>query len=162
MPAKEYNEVKMRGILPSEGMNPIPVTESAPLTSILVGPKPNATSIPVGKIPDGAVQVIRSNFASNATVTLYQVTAGKTLYFCSYFFWSNNQNPAAATGQMTVTTSGDAHRFYLAYHYLPTNTFASTSLTFFPPLEITDQFKIKIQSNLGSYEVLGMFYGYEM
>lgn len=162
MPAKEYNEVKMRGILPSDGMGDIPVKESTPLTSIQVEPKANAGPIPVGKIPDTATQVIADNSAENATVEIYEVSAGKTLYLtCAIVGGKNN----AATAQLVYVQvrDGDDNTQYSLFVYgLAVDGGGGSSATFNPPLEIPESWDIIVGTIVAGCVGYATLHGYEM
>ena len=160
MPAKEYNEVKMRGILPSDGMDNIPVTESAPLTSIQVEPKPNAAPIPVGKVPDGAVQVMASGGADGSTVIVHTVTAGKILYllFSVVYITADGSDWV----YFSVRDGDDVPKYYFI-----SLTTTATMLNFITmnwpvPIEIPAGYDIVVHSSLAGCVLTSFIFGYEM
>jgi len=162
MPAKEYNEVKMRGILPSDGMDAIPVTESAPLTSIQVEPKPNAGPIPVGKIPDGASQIIRTGQAINEISVFYTVSAGKVLYLAYYQVFLSNTSGASASLNLRIRDDGDVFWANIAFHYHPLDFVFGYSGNFMPPLEIPENYDIYVSSERPLTSIVAVIHGYEM
>ena len=63
MGLKEIDKVRMLGVLPSQGADPIPV----------------------GKIPDGGTQKAIDGSVNNETLTLITVTIGKTFYLVAKY-----------------------------------------------------------------------------
>lgn len=151
----------MIGVLPSEGADPIPTTESSPLTSIEVEPKPGADPIPVGKIPDGATQIAKSLAISTGTGTIHEVTAGKTLYLSLAVATTYNYSGGVADTVMKVTNAADADQFLFARHRTQDDVGLSTPMPFSPPLELPAGWKIKLYSSVADGRILGFIHGYE-
>jgi len=140
MPAKELNEVRMIGVLPSQGASPIPV----------------------GKIPDGAIQVIESGAVNNSTAELHEVSAGTTFYLTTVTLGIRNNNAAAQFIYLEVRNVGDVAQYSLFTNGMGAGQGGSCSATFNPPLEIPagwDIFLTSLVANMAGYATI---HGYEL
>jgi len=162
MPAKEYNEVKMRGILPSDGMDAIPVTESTPLASIQVEPKPNCLPFPVGKIPDGGTQILKRNYGSNDRKIIHTVTSGKTFYLTHLSTsWSNNTG-GTAIGKIGIRTDMDVEVVPIREYYYFINGNGGDGDCYLPPIEVQEDYRICVETNNANSILMGTIHGYEL
>ncbi len=136
---KEDDHLKMLGVLPSQGADPIPV-------SIL---------------PDGGTQVAKHRGASNTTVVIHTVTTGKTLYLSSFIYSARNDNVANEYAYLFVTDGDDTPQYYLNdIALLPTNQLVF-SVSFNPPLEIIAGWMIKIRTYDAGCAMMAFIHGYE-
>ena len=139
MGKKEANEVRMLGVLPSRGADPIPV----------------------GKIPDGGTQVVESGTAQNETVVIHTVDTDKTLYLSVAGLCASNTSEAAGTTHLFVTDGDDTEMYALSYARMPANWCFSDQRCFSPPLEIPTGWKIKVDSSAVDVLGYGFIHGYE-
>lgn len=139
MGKKESNEVRMTGVLPSQGADPIPV----------------------GKIPDGGTQVVKDAAVANSTATIHTVTAGKTLHLTLIIYEARNDNVATKNTLLYVTDGDDNTQYYLNGLSLQTTSQLKYPMPFNPPLEIIAGWKIKIISDANDCVVRGFIHGYE-
>lgn len=140
MPSKEYNTVKMVGVLPAAG----------------------ADAIPVGKIPDGAGQVIEFDKAENATVVVYEVGAVVVLYLSHLLYSIYNFSGGVDSGRVFVTNAADVTQYVFTDTTLANNSGYIVPVPFLPPLEIPAGWKIKVHSRVAGLEVWTCIHGYEV
>ncbi len=139
MGKKIIDEARMIGVLPSQGADPIPV----------------------GKIPDGATQILKRGNADDSVTTIYTVTAGKTLYLC--FACMGYLTVAAGVGQLYLL---DGESVVLMDIFLETVLAAGAGrpniASFFPPIELPGNYMIRMNSSAAGLGVYGSIYGYEL
>lgn len=140
MGLKEKDTVRIFGVLPSQGADPIPV----------------------GKIPDGGIQVAKSNLIVNNTVIIHPVTADKILYLSALSFSSYNASGGVVQGTFFVTNADDALQYTFFTVLIPDDRGPSDAMGFMPPLEIPAGYKIKITSDTANFWIYGFIHGYEM
>jgi hypothetical protein len=154
--AGEANQVKWVGVRPTNPEEDLPVKQ-ADKTKLLATVYPYVPVRPVG-----STQVAKHNIATNSTVTIHTVTAGKTLYLCSIAFSIDNRAAAQAGGSFGVYNGAGALQYYFWIGSAPANDTKQASLSFNPPLELTAGWLIKVSSNLAAVDVLGFIHGYEV
>lgn len=140
MSLKEANLVRMKGVLPSKGAEPIPV----------------------GKIPDDGTQVAEDGLAENQVTAFHTVTTGKTFYLTAFTCGFNNDTEGDATGNFYVTNASDAIQYYLAYSRIPANDGEMLACSFPTPVEIAAGWKFKIESPAAGFYIRAFIHGYEM
>ncbi len=136
---KEKNLVRMLGVLPSQGADPIPV----------------------GKIPDGGTQVAKYALSNGAETLIHTVTDGKTLYLSALAFSIRNVSGSDAQGHMWVTDADDGTQYYFFNIQALDNTGPLGSISFPTPLEIPAGYKIKVKSSQVDAKATGFIHGYE-
>jgi len=140
MGLKETDKVRMLGIVPSQGADPIPV----------------------GKIPDDATQVATSGRIENTTSERYVVPAATTFYLLLMTAHSFNDSGADCETRVEITTAADAVKYRIVYHTLPDQAHEVQVTPFPTPLEIPTGYKIKAYSGAtGGYIHLFIF-GYTL
>lgn len=162
MGKKILNEAQMVGVVPFQGADPIPTEESSPLTSIQVELKPGADPILVGKIPDGATQIIVSDEAHNDIRVLRVVTAEKTLYLSSINTVFSALVAGDFRGFLFVTDNGDNTQYNLVYFRIHNQGTLVIAESFTPPLEIPAGWKVKVRSEAANCYTSGCIHGYEI
>ncbi len=140
MGKKESNEVRMLGILPSQGADPIPV----------------------GKIPDGGTQVVAWSHTENATLVVYTVSTGKTLYLSNATFISRNSAELYKYTRFFVTNAADEDQYYFYRIIQLADSIISCPYSFLPPLEIPAGYKIKLFSGDSDLQCMAFIHGYEV
>lgn len=140
MTEKETNIARMVGVLPSQG----------------------AGSIPVGKIPDGATQILAFEDANNSTEIVHTVTAGKTLYLVSWVFHTVGQAPGQAN--LFIRDDEDAFKGHLAGILIPATAGVCPSVanSVTPPMELLADWDVVLASTVAGLIVWGSIFGYEM
>jgi hypothetical protein len=136
---KEYDLTKMGGVLPSQDAGPIPV----------------------GKIPDQETQVVEGKQATNETVVVHTVTAGKTLYLSAWAFSVNNFSGVDNGGYALVTDGSDVQQYVFCSIRCPDADGKGLSCSLLPPLEIPAGYKIKAYSPGANITVTLFIHGYE-
>ena len=139
MGKKESNEVRMIGIVPFQGADPIPV----------------------GKIPDGGTQVVKDDSAANTTATVHTVNNAKTLYLTSIIEQVRNDNAAIKTALFYVTDGDDTIQYYFDGLGVGPSTQHRFTATFNPPIEIATGWKIKIETDAADCHIGVFIHGYE-
>ncbi len=140
MGLKETNRERQIGIIPSQGADPIPV----------------------GKIPDGGTQVLKSNVAENSTAILYTVTTGKTLYLSTATLSVAFSPDVTGTSALFLRDQNDANAVIIfSVTHVSINGFA-VGQSFFPPLEIPALWDICVSSGIAGLYAYGFIHGYEV
>lgn len=139
MGKKESSEVRMLGVIPSKGADPIPV----------------------GKIPDGGTQVVKSDEIADTSAILHTVTTGKTLYLSHFTLCATRH--VAASGFLAVRDGNDSQVYVISYVQSYTSTQGmAVSGSFLPPLEIPAGYDVYLVSSDAGLFVNGFIHGYEM
>lgn len=139
MGKKEANEVRMLGVLPSQGADPIPV----------------------GKIPDGGTQTIIADNAANQHKTIYTVNTGKTYFVTGFMCFIFNSSATIRKCYLEVTDGDDNFQYYLCYVGAPIGGAFTESMNFSTLLEVPAGFKFRIYSDGASSEIYVTVFGYE-
>lgn len=139
MGKKEANEIRMLGILPSQGADPIPV----------------------GKIPDGGTQVLKYDNAENETTVLHTVTAGKTFYLSSAVLSATFGADIAGRVQLFIRDEDDLNAVHIINEQLAAYDGQAVPCSFCPPIEIPALWDICILSNLDNVFANCFVHGYE-
>lgn len=111
------------------------------------------TLVHYSKIPPDATQVFKYNAATNATVIVYTVTAGKTLYLSQWVF-SVRSNAAGFQGNLYVRDADDLNPVYIAQIALGSAGHLCNSGNPNPAIEILAGYDVVVDSNnagLGSW-----------
>jgi len=140
MGKKISNEVRMFGVLPSQGADPIPV----------------------GKIPDLGTQIAKDGVAQAATTVIHTVTTGKTLYLDGITFSCYNETESPESGSLMVTNASDSTQYYLFTGQIPAHDTKLGSGCFPTALEIPAGWKIKLHSAGTDVFSRAFIHGYEM
>lgn len=130
----------MKGVLPSQGADPIPV----------------------GKIPDDGTQVAASANADNTTTVIHTVTAGKTLYLNGVTIMANNSAGVVSSAYIVVRNAADAEQYHIFYIRLNDGLEDSDSENFIPPIEIAAGWDIALRSASADMYTRGFIHGYEV
>lgn len=136
---KETDQVRMVGILPAQGADPIPV----------------------GKIPDGATQVSKSGQASNESTLIHTVTAGKTLYLVHANVIFSNDSGSNGSAYLHVTNASDVRQYAIVNDYVINGQMLAVPCNFPTPLEIPPGYKLAVWSAEVALYVYVYIYGYE-
>lgn len=139
MGLKEIDQVRMLGVLPSQGADPIPV----------------------GKIPDGGTQIIKDGAVADGLQVVHTVTSGKTFYLSTAYGANYNTSGGAGYVQILVTDDEDATQYLLLRLRLAADGSISETMSFLPPLEIPAGYKIKINSDAANVAGYALIHGYE-
>lgn len=139
MIANVSNEAKMIGVLPVQGANPIPV----------------------GKIPDDGIQIAKSVTATNETLLLLTITAGRTFYLTHYVF-TPNSSVVGAYGRVAVRNGSDVEQYVIAMTAFDTVGQVTVSGTLNPPLEIAAGWDIIVVSSDADLNARAFIHGYEV
>lgn len=137
----EYNQVKCRGVYPGYDMD-----------SLRQYPRR----------PEGSTQIVATGAKTNGSSTVYTVTAGKTLYLCSYHATLRNESGAVNNGYARIVTSGAASWFFLHYGALADDVSENIFGTFNPALEVPENYYFQINSSAANFTTLLSIHGYEM
>ncbi len=140
MGKKSSNEVRMIGVIPSQGADPIPV----------------------GKIPDDGTQIAKGNDAEDETKIIHTVTAGKTFYLSLIVFSHSNNAVSSQRGRMFVVDDGNNLQYYIVNTRCLTGDGKGFSIPFLPPLELVSEYAIKVVSDTADSIIWGFIHGYEM
>lgn len=140
MGKKEANEIRMSGVLPSQGADPIPV----------------------GKIPDDGTQQIQYDNAINETTTIHTVTTGKTFYLSAALFSGQNLSGGNETVTFFVTNAADSIQYYFWITRVLNEEGFAVSASFLPPLEVPAGWKFKLTSAAANMKIYGTIHGYEV
>ena len=100
-----------------------------------------------------------SSLATNATVVLYTVPAGKTCYLCGATL-STYQGVVNGTGTLVVRNAADVLQYTLATLVNPVTTSLVCPMIFTPPIEIAAGWDIAIVSNLAGVTAHGFIRGW--
>jgi len=114
-----------------------------------------------GKIPSGATQVAAHKIANNSTEVIHTVTADKTLYLCQATLTTKNTSGAEGTNTFYVTNASDTIQYYLDNIQSPDQYGITSPHQFYPPLEISAGYKIKVTSSAANVYGTGFIFGYE-
>lgn len=98
----------------------------------------------------------------NATVTIYTVTAGKTLQLVNCWLNTLSWNVGITQAGLFVTNAADVRQYYILQYYLPAESFALQTQQMPKPLIVPAEFKVKIISSSVSNPVYGGFLGFEI
>jgi len=106
------------------------------------------------------VQVAKSALATNNTVILHTVTAGKTLFLTTMVYGTDPE--AVGLCQMQVRNVADVVQ-YTIQNFIPrtTSTSFSGSITFNPPLEIPAGYDIILVSGIAMLDLNCFINGWE-
>jgi len=124
-------------------------------------PTKGADPIPVGKIPDGSIQVAKSNSAADGAVIIHTVTALKTLYLTHYTIIFMFNNAAAKIGNLSVRDDEDAFQYDIAKSYVWQTFGVSISGNPTPPIEIAAGWDVFLQTDDANCIAYGFIHGYE-
>jgi len=136
---KESDRIKMFGVLPSQGADPIPV----------------------GKIPDGATQILEDTVATNETAIIHTVNSGKTLYLVTWVLSAY----LLANGYIAlrIRNTEDTITFDLALTFITGGTTVPAIIgSAIPPIEVPEGYDIVIFSSVAGLSAQGGIFGYEM
>ena len=125
-------------------------------------PFANADPIPVGKIPDGATQVIKFSSAINAVAIIHTVTPDKTLYLTYFTCLCHNNAGVVRTLSLAVRNTLDVLRYFLVESYMLGNGYVPFTGSLLPPLEITGGDDIYVSSNGENSAITATIHGYEI
>lgn len=139
MGKRETNRVRMLGVLPSYGADPIPV----------------------GKIPDEGTQVLKSGDAENETAILYTVTAGKILYLSSLVFSLTFGADVSGHCRVAIRDEDDLNPVDIINVTHRTYNGAGIPCSFCPPIEIPALWDIFLVSSIADLFVQCFIHGYE-
>lgn len=137
---KFYDLANVKGIYPTYGMGPIPV----------------------GIIPDGCTQVVKSGVIANAALVVHTVTAAKTLYLTNFSFSTYNTSGASQTGYLYVQNSVPVVQYTMVAVMTPNNDGKAVADQLLPPLEIPAGWQIVILSGAANFNVNAFIHGYEV
>lgn len=140
MGKKISNQVRMIGVLPSEGADPIPV----------------------GKIPDDGTQIAVRGYVGAGTVEVHQVDGSKTLYLSAAVLSGFNIEAAGKYVSFAVTDGSDSLQYYIISHTMITASQFFLPLQWAPPLEINPGYKIKITASHANAPLNVFIHGYEV
>lgn len=129
----------MHGVLPSEGADPIPV----------------------GKIPDGAVQVAKGDEAAGSTTAVHTVTQGKTFYLSVASLSAENRHSAVDWAYFQVVDENKDVQYRFAKWLMVAGSSMTAVLTFSPPLEIPSEWDVHVQSLESLLHAYLFVHGYE-
>lgn len=105
-------------------------------------------------------QVIANNYANNNTVTVYQVTSGKVLYWQSFVMSYLSNGGGAYTGQIYITSSADVVINTWQFHVFSAGGSAFSN-NFHIPLKVTSLQKIRIKTDNAGLGLDCTIVGYE-
>ena len=134
----QKNEVRMIGVMPSYGADPIPV----------------------GKRPDGASVLALYGVADNSTTSIYTIPAGQTGYLTHYTFSIYNTAAGAGGGRLYINNDTPALWNEIVRMIVPTNNGFAMSGSFNPPLELGAGFAALVQSWIANTKVTVFIHGY--
>jgi len=119
----------------------------------------NVNVVPVPRT--GYTQIAKSDSASNATVVLHTVTAGKTFYLTGANFLIYC-TVAGTAFDFPVTNAADAIQYSLIKGIYMANVSIISPLYYSPPLEIPEGWKIKLISSDANIQLWASVFGYEV
>ena len=155
----ESNQVKWIGVRPTNPEEALPVKQSDPaLLKSTVTQASNIREV-YPKRKTGTTQVAASIYANNSVVTVYQVTAGKTLYLTLVVL--SVRAEAAGFGDATVTNAANEEIYRFANFNALIGDGKGISMPFVPPLEIPGTWKIRITSSAVTLYVFCTVFGWE-
>ena len=159
----ERNKVRMMGILPSDGMDNIPVDIQTVTADVPVVPGAGMDSLRMyPRIPDGATQVVNNVSQGVGLSDFYTVTAGKTLYLVSISWSWVNASVGVGTGYIMIRTDAPATWFRVAHLISPADVGLHDHLTFAPALECGPGYIFRVQSLSADCTIYATIFGYEM
>jgi hypothetical protein len=123
-------------------------------------PAPNSAPFPVGKIPDDATQIVKNDTATNTTVTMHTVTAGKTFYLCHYGYGIASAAPGD-NGGMFVTDNNDKVQYTIVGAVITVADQEAFAAPMMPPLELASGWHILLTSGTATGISMGFIHGYE-
>lgn len=155
----ESNQIKWFGIRPTNPAENIPVQQTDPaLLKATVSQVSNIREV-YPKQKSGTTQISVFGYALNAIATVYTVTAGKTLYVCSFIF--SIKATTAGSAQCYITNPGDGGIIELFYVDRPAGEGLAFPMNFNPPLALSAGWKIKaVSAGTGLYSWV-YIYGWE-
>jgi len=136
----ETNEVRMFGVIPSYGANPIPV----------------------GKIPNNGVQIVKHKTIENGEGIIHTVNDRQILYLTAITLTIENAGAALGVGAIRIYDATPAYVKLVFSLGVGTMLGDSASLTFFPPLELEAQWSLRVYSSLASLVANAFLHGYEV
>lgn len=142
------------------GSGTVTVEQATPVNlKAQIFPGDSANPIPVGKIPDGAVQVVNSDHVSDGAVVLHTVSAGKTFYLthCSI----DATGDADGFAYIAVRNTDDVDQYMILHAAGHTGFGVTSSPVFIPPIEIPSGWDVTLYSP-STYTSYGFVHGYEL
>lgn len=136
------------------------ITDITKVSGVL--PVRDALPIPVGKIPTHATQIIEYDAADNDEPTIYTVPSNKVFYFTHYSFSIYNTAASAGGGRLAIYNDTPALWKEIVRMIVLTNSGFAVSGVFNPPLELAEDFIIKVTSWAANTLVTGFIHGYEL
>jgi hypothetical protein len=123
-------------------------------------PAPNSAPFPVGKIPDDATQIVKNDTATNTTVTMHTVTAGKTFYLCHYGYGIASAAPGD-TGGLYVTDNNDKLQYTITGAVITVAGQHGVASPMIPPLELPSGWHLLLTSSTATGLSSAFIHGYE-
>jgi len=125
-------------------------------------PSQGALPIPVGKIPDGATQILTFKDTDNTTEDVYRVTVGPVFYLCAITTGVWNASGAARVVFVRICDDGDVVKYLITYTQVAANGFYTLPTTFWPPLEMPVGWYIEQSSPALNCVLVTSIFGYEI
>lgn len=138
--SKETDKIRMIGIIPFQGADPIPV----------------------GKIPDGGTQVTEEGYAVNQVTLIHTVTATKTLYLSYASMGISNESAVIEVCSLQITDGADNVKYHLFWSGCGNKAGIIVAGSFMPPIEIPAGYKIKLNSTAADLKSNAFIHGYEI
>lgn len=157
----ERNKVRMIGILPSDGMDDIPVDIQAINAEIGVFPGNAMDSLRVyPRIPDGGTQVVKAVSVRDSTNVIYTVPAD-TLFFLSSASYSHRNVSGQSSNSFMFLYNGSSVAQYIFgdIDSLDDRPFI-VHYSFNPPIECPATWYVAIFSGRANMWVYGSVHGW--
>lgn len=106
--------------------------------------------------------IAKSNSVSNGVANIHIVTTGKTLNLTAARFFVRNTSGATGTARMEVRNASGVVQYDLFALDCQTGVDVASSLSIFPPLEISADWDIQVRSGQANVGVFGFMCGYEV
>jgi len=166
--AGEPNQVKWRGIRPTDPPENIPVTPAAGSTIKVYQDVPanlKAANYPVARgiypNPPDAVRVNEFKYAWNSTSILYEVDDGKVLFISAAWEAGANQAVGWDGGfYVEVVDAGDVFKILLLQMIINGGTCSNTKMEFNPAVEVPAGWKVTVRSRTADLICYGAIFGW--
>lgn len=124
-------------------------------------PSANADPIPVGKIPDGGVQVLKSENIRDGEVIIHTVSTGKILYWSTVALSASYLSDVTGNIQLYIRDENDVNTMTL--HLVSCKAYEGVNVfgSFLPPIEISALWDIVLVSSVADLSARCFIHGYE-
>lgn len=163
IPVKQSDETKLNATV-TQAAKDRTVTNATPanLKNEIHQPSTKEDFKTHGRIPSGATQVATASGAVNAVVTIYTVTAGKTLYLSQMTVTVMNDSGATQWYEVYINNASDVFQYVIISANDGNASITPACLSFNPPLEIPAGYKIKAATGHDDMYCNVFLHGYEI